>query len=278
LAVVAITISVITPSLNHCEFLEETIRSVISQEGNFKIDYIIMDGCSNDGSLSIIRKYESLLKDEQYSINCCGITYRWLSEPDYGQTDAINKGFSIATGTLLGWLNSDDILLPGALDHIAKIDWKKYDLCYGQGRWISRDGKKISDYPTFRPDKYSLYFKCTLCQPAVYFSRETFDRLGKLSLEYNLSFDYEYWLRAVFSGEHFKRIPHMLAESRMYPDNKSLKNRRSAEWESWQLRKRYYCGVSLNRLLCAIYRYVIEKKTLMQENRLLKAIGDNKSQ
>jgi glycosyltransferase involved in cell wall biosynthesis len=273
----AITISIVTPSLNHGEFLDDTIRSVISQEGEFRIDYIIMDGGSNDGSLSIIKKYASLLGEGLWPLKCCGIDYRWQSEADTGQADAINKGFAIARGNIFGWLNSDDILLPGALKKISGINWKKYGLCYGHGRWISREGKIISNYPTFRPGRYSLHFKCTLCQPTVYLRRETFDRLGKLSLEYNLAFDYDYWLRAVFSGERFKRIPLMLAESRMYPENKSLENVRAAEWESWQLRNKYYCSVPLNRMLSEIYRYVIEKKTGRQEKRLFREIGELKS-
>lgn len=268
-----VTISVITPSLNHGEFLEETIRSVISQEGNFRIDYIIMDGGSKDDSLLIIKKYESLLRDGLWPINCDGINYRWRSESDNGQADAINKGFALATGDLLGWLNSDDRLRQGAFNKIANVDWKKYGLCYGQGRWVSRDGKDIADYPTFHPNKYSLNCKCTLCQPTVFFSRETFDRLGLLSLEYNLAFDYEYWLRAVFKGERFKHIRHRLADSRMYFGNKSLAIRRAAEWESWQLRKLFYGEVTLNCIMLATYRYTIAKTTLQRENLLFEKIG-----
>lgn len=265
-----VTITVITPSLNQGEFLEETIRSVISQEGNFRIDYIIMDGGSKDDSLLIIKKYESLLRDGLWPINCDGINYRWQSEPDNGQADAINKGFALAAGDLFGWLNSDDRLRQGAFNKIAGVDWKQYGLCYGQGRWVSRDGTDIVDYPTFHPNKYSLYCKCTLCQPTVYFSRETFDRLGFLSLEYNLAFDYEYWLRAIFKGERFKHIRQRLAESRMYQGNKSLANSRFAEWESWQLKKIFYDDVMLNSLLLSLYRHTIGKKTLQQEKLLFK--------
>lgn len=267
-----VTITVITPSLNHGEFLEETIRSVISQEGKFRIDYIIMDGGSKDDSLLIIKKYESLLRDELWPVNCDGINYRWQSEPDNGQADAINKGFALATGDILGWLNSDDSLLPGALQKIATINWNKYGLCYGQGRWIANDGTYIADYPTFKPNKYSLYIRCTLCQPTVFLAKETLDRLGSLSLEYNLAFDYEYWLRAVFSKEKFKRIGTHLANSRMYFGNKSLTIGRAAEWEAWKLRTFFYGEVLLNRILLATYRYTIEKKTLRQERLMFNKI------
>jgi glycosyltransferase involved in cell wall biosynthesis len=275
---VAITISIVTPSLNQGEFLEETIRSVLSQEGDFQTDYLIMDGGSTDNSVEIIKKYEALLAGGQWPVKCCGITYRWRSESDSGQADAINRGFALAAGDIFGWLNSDDILLPGAFQQIAKVDWNKYGFCYGRGRWITREGKEIAEYPTFRPGRYSLQVKCTLCQPTVYFRRETFERLGTVSLEYHLAFDYEYWLRAVFRGERFKRVAALLAESRMYPENKSRANPRAAEWESWQLVKTYYCEVKLHRLLLAIFRFIVERKTRLQEKILFSALGDSTCQ
>jgi len=271
---VPLTITVVTPSLNQAEFIEKTIISVLSQKGNFKIDYLIMDGGSSDDSLQIIEKYGDLLKNGLWPIQCCGINYRWQSEADNGQADAINKGFNLAKGNILGWLNSDDIILPGAFNRIVSIDWGKYGLCYGQGRWIARDGTYIAEYPTFRPHKYSLYLKCTLCQPTVYFSKETFARLGALSLHYKLVFDYEYWLRAVFHGEKFKFVQHQLAESRMYHENKSLANSRAAEWESWQLKNLFYKDIKLSHILLYIYRYLIEKKTFLLEKLMLGKIGE----
>lgn len=269
----SVTITIITPSLNQGEFIEETIKSVISQEGNFKIDYILMDGGSKDDSLLIIKKYESLLRDKLWPIKCDGISYSWRSGTDNGQADAINKGFALAKGDILGWLNSDDMLLPGALSKVATVDWGEYGLCYGKARWISRDGSYIADYPTFRPDKYSIYFRCMLCQPATYFSRKAFDRIGKLSLAYNFAFDYEYWLRAVFGKEKFKRIRTHLADSRMYFDNKSLANRRASAWEFWKIRNLFYGTVMLNQILFAVYRYIVERKTLRQEKILFEKLG-----
>ena len=98
-------ISIVTPSYNQGEYLEETIRSVISQEGDFHIDYLIMDGGSTDGSVDIIKKYADLVKQGNWEKKCLGIDLTWLSEKDAGQTDAINKGFSRARGEIVSWIN-----------------------------------------------------------------------------------------------------------------------------------------------------------------------------
>jgi glycosyltransferase involved in cell wall biosynthesis len=109
------TVSIVTPSFNQGVFIEETIASVLSQQGDFYLDYIIMDGGSTDDSVEIIKKYDRLLREGSWPVACRGIAYRWTSGKDAGQADAINKGFAIAAGEILGWLNSDDTYLPGAV-------------------------------------------------------------------------------------------------------------------------------------------------------------------
>ncbi|MBC8427243.1 MAG: glycosyltransferase, partial [Deltaproteobacteria bacterium] len=99
-------ISIVTPSLNQGEFIERTILSVLSQTGAFDLEYIVVDGGSTDDSLEIIKKHEDKL--------------RWVSEEDRGQSDAINKGFNMASGGILAWLNSDDTYEPDALSEVAE--------------------------------------------------------------------------------------------------------------------------------------------------------------
>ena len=112
-------ITVVTPSFNQGEFLAETMESVLSQAGNFIIDYIIVDGGSTDNSVAILKHYDELLQNGEWPTACQKISYRWLSENDKGQTDALKKGFVMAKGEILAWLNSDDTYLPGTVQTVT---------------------------------------------------------------------------------------------------------------------------------------------------------------
>ena len=101
-------ITIVTPSLNQGQFLEQTILSVISQKGDFYIDYIIADGGSTDNSVEIIKKYDSLLREKKFKIQCKGIKYRWWSKKDKGQAHALNMAFKTGQGDVVTWINSDD--------------------------------------------------------------------------------------------------------------------------------------------------------------------------
>lgn len=108
------TFSIVTPSYNQGRFIEETILSVLSQEGDFKVDYVIIDGGSTDHTLDIIKKYEEMVGNNRYFLRCNGITLRWVSEKDRGQYHALNKGFRMANGEIMAWINSDDKYTPWA--------------------------------------------------------------------------------------------------------------------------------------------------------------------
>ena len=126
-------ITIVTPSYNQAHFLEQTILSVIRQ-GYPNLEYIVIDGGSTDGSVDVLRKYEH------------AISY-WISEPDQGPVDAINKGFRRATGSILAWLNADDLYQPGALEGVAaafEAD-ESADVVYGNTYWINRDGVVLAE-------------------------------------------------------------------------------------------------------------------------------------
>src|SRR3990172_1482609 len=145
-------ITIVTPSYNQGRFIEETIKSVISQEGNFTLEYIIMDGGSTDETVEVIKKYERLLEKGEYLVKCRGVRLIWKSEKDRGQAHAVNKGFELATGEVLGWVNSDDTYIPGAVSK-ALEDFKKHEdvmMVYGEGWYVDERGKIIERYKTGR--------------------------------------------------------------------------------------------------------------------------------
>ncbi len=251
-------ISIVTPSFNQAEFLGDTIKSVLSQEGDFYLDYIINDGGSSDNSVQVIKKYESLLqencdvleleglkfyvlrnKDFQWNA-CLGISFRWSSEKDKGQPDAINKGFQSAKGDIAAFINSDDLYYPQTLKTISELNWRNFDLLYGKGMWVSKKGEDMLYFPTFKPTKYSLFYQCTICQPTVFFKRQTLNKLGAFSLKYYCVFDYEYWMRAISKNCKFKFVNKPLACSRMYGDNKSLSSQKLVADEVVELKNKYY--------------------------------------
>ncbi|MBN1833583.1 MAG: glycosyltransferase [Deltaproteobacteria bacterium] len=279
--------SIVTPSFNQGQFIQETIQSVLSQEGDFYIDYTIVDGGSDDESVEIIEKYEKFLKNDceieennglKYFVNkerdfawnrCLGISYRWKSEKDEGQSDAINKGLKTACGDIFSFINSDDVYCPHALSRIAGVNWRNKDFVYGNGMWFDENGNDLISYPTYKPTKYSFYYQCTLCQPTVFFRNGVFRKLGEFSLEY-MSFDYEYWLRALFQGHKFSFVNSILAKSRMYQQNKTLSGQQTVHNEVQELKRKYYIEseVNLNPLLLRLHKYLIHNPTARRVDEL----------
>jgi len=133
--------SIVTPSRNSARFIRETILSVITQAGDFSIQYIIFDNCSSDDTLDIIADYQGILERGEFPIACKGVELAFKSEPDNGMYDAINKGFTLANGDVLAWINADDIYLPGAFATIASALTKYDDIHWVKGitSYISQD-------------------------------------------------------------------------------------------------------------------------------------------
>jgi len=208
-------ISIITPSYNQEAYIEKTIQSVLGQFGDFELEYIIIDGSSTDNSLEIIKRYESRLK--------------WISEPDNGQTDAINKGFQIATGDIVAYLNSDDLYLPKTLHKVATYFRDNTDKNWVTGKCniIDKNNviirKKITAYKNFLLKRYSynlLLSENFVSQPATFWRKSALNKIGLLTSDHHLVMDYEYWLRL---GEHFSLgvLDDYLASFRWYEDSKS---------------------------------------------------------
>lgn len=216
--------SIITPSYNQGTFLAKTIESVISQKGNFSIDYVIVDGGSSDDSVSIIEHYDEQLRRGEWPVTCSGIALRWVSEQDGGQTDALIKGFNMATGEIFAWLNSDDTYLPGALQSAADFfhGFPDTGLMYGDAHYIDATGDIINSYQTEAFDLLKLSSANIICQPAAFFRRDAFESVGGLDKSLDFAMDFDLWIRI---GRHFpcRHVPHPLATYRLHETSKTIR-------------------------------------------------------
>jgi len=195
-------ISVVTPSYNQGKYIERTIHSVLSQDVK-GLEFMVIDGGSTDETISILKRYQD--------------RYFWVSELDRGPSDAINKGFSLSSGAVLGWLNSDDIYYPGALK--AALDFFENhpdaDVVYGDTNLIDEDDKFLSKYPTEDWNWERLKETCFISQPAAFFRRRIFDEFGPLEVGIRCM-DYEYWLRLGKNSVRFVHVPQLMAATRMH--------------------------------------------------------------
>lgn len=250
------TVSIITPSYNQGEFIAETIVSVLSQPGDFYLDYLIMDGGSTDDSVEIIKKYEELLESGAWPIACRGIAYRWSSGKDGGQADALNKGFALAKGEILGWLNSDDTYLPGAVTKAVEhlIAHPASVMVYGNAHYTDRGGIVTGSYPSEKFSLKRLAENCFICQPAGFFRKAALIEVGGLDSNLQASMDYELWIRM---GKRFDGridfIEDYLANSRMYQENKTSSLRDVVYKETMTMAKKHFGYVEGSWVVDSIY-------------------------
>ena len=177
-------VSIVTPSFNQADYLEETILSVLGQDYPH-LEYWIMDGGSTDGSREIIQKYSSRLAG-------------WVSEKDLGQTDAINKGFARANGQVLAWLNSDDTYQPGAITEAVALlnEHPIWGMVYGDTRFINGKGKAIGKFPASQTDYEKLRQGYVhIPQQAAFFRSELWKKVGPLDPSFYFAMDYDLWVR-----------------------------------------------------------------------------------
>jgi len=246
-------VTVVTPSYNQAEFLERTILSVLNQ--NYpNLEYIIVDGGSKDGSVEIIKKYQKYLA-------------YWVSEPDQGQSDAINKGFSRSTGEICAYLNSDDCYVPDALNHaIAAFRDPAADLVYGHAYVV--DGRdRPYNIAVALPFilKEHLFGLFSVPQPSSFWRRRVYDGVGGFNVDAKSCMDHEFYAKAGKMGFNFLRLDAVLSCFRMHPGSITmsgrLKERARVEVERVIHLLGYSKFLPLYRLLNYSYRakYVLAK-------------------
>jgi len=205
-------ISVVTPNYNYGHYLDETICSVLAQ-GYPNLEYIVIDGGSTDNSVDVIRRHEAQL--------AC-----WESKKDNGQADAINRGFAKSTGDILGWLNSDDLYLPGTLKKVQKVfsglQEDEAAIVFGNCVHVNEESKYAYGSDV---EKMHGMLDLTLCdyviQPACFWNRKVMDTVGALNEDLNFGFDWDWFIRAVEAGVRFVPIGDFLALYRMHAEHKS---------------------------------------------------------
>ena len=211
--------SIITVSYNHGKFIEKTIKSVISQKGDFFIEYLIIDGGSKDNTIEILKKYEKLLQNNEIPINCKGIEFFWLSEPDNGPTEAINKGLKKAKGDIVGILNSDDFYLDETvLEKVKNVFEKNLEVgvVYGDAYFIDKNDNIIGEKKGFKKiDWKTLKVGSHVAQPAPFYKKSLFSKIGYMNEELKYTDDYEFWIRCVKNGIKFFYIPEFLVNFRV---------------------------------------------------------------
>jgi len=225
-------ISVVTPSFNQASFLEETIRSVLSQ-GYPDLEYIVMDGGSTDGSIGIIRKYADRLA-------------YWKSAKDDGQAAAIRSGFARATGEILCWLNSDDTIAPGTLRRVGEFfaAHPEVDLVYGDLNLVDADGKCLYTARPLIRMGILVYENAFVPQQAMYWRCSLYNRVGGLDPFLRFAMDFDLVVRFLLAGARVRKLPGVLANYRWHRAAKSSTIRDVMEKERNELVRRHLPAVA----------------------------------
>ena len=249
--------SIVVPSYNQAPYIEECLESIFVQRDDaVDLEVFVVDGGSSDGSCDVIRRFENQLNG-------------WSSEHDSGQTDALIKGFRRCTGDVMGWLNSDDMLMPGALAKV--IDFLAHrpqvEVVYGNAEWIDKDGNliKLKKEIAFDLD-ILLWDYCYLPQTSTFWRRTAWERTSGLDANLVCAMDYGLWLDFVRTGARFAHLPEVLSRQRIYPEQKNQRWRAISNREDQELRERF-----LGRAINASERSA--KKCLHKARRISKRLA-----
>jgi glycosyltransferase involved in cell wall biosynthesis len=257
------TISIVTPSYNKGRYIRQTIESVLSQAGDFVIEYFVMDGASTDGSVDIIREYAERLEMGEFPVRCAGIRYEWVSQKDGGQSDAINRGLTRSTGSIAAYLNADDVYLPGAFATVVSTfaNTPNPDFVYGDGNVIDEQGRLQWEWLS-RPYNHRLMtsyhflwndFTNYIMQQSVFWRTDVHRRIGLFDQNMHFAMDVDYWVRAGEAGLRLRHIPIKLAEFRLIADTKSLSSPVAFWNDHLEIFRRHHGPRGLRRFLAFYY-------------------------
>jgi glycosyltransferase involved in cell wall biosynthesis len=229
-------ISIVTPSFNQGQFLSDAIESVASQNYSNK-EHIIIDAQSTDKTLEVIKSYEHLPH------------LKWVSEPDQGQADAINKGFKMASGDVVAWLNADDYYLADTFSKVANIFERnpQTNIVYSDTMLVDKNKKRLrikKDHPF--DDGVLLYYGCYIQSTTTFFSKCIIDAGHLLDISYKTCMDYEYFVRLANLGYRFEYVPDVFAAFRWHDSNVSVVYPKKRREETVRIKHEYGFKVTQN--------------------------------
>lgn len=209
------SISIVTPSYNQSAFIGRTIRSV-AEQGYPDLEYVVRDGGSTDGTVEVLREHEGLVSS-------------WVSEPDGGQADAINRGHARTSGEIMAWLNSDDLLLPGALAVVGRCfrDHPEVDVLYGNRVIIDADGREVGRWVLPPHGPWAMLWRDYIPQETMFWRRSLWDRIGsRVDDSFRFAMDWDLVVRFWRAGARFRRLRAFLGAFTTHDEQKSLAWRR----------------------------------------------------
>lgn len=262
--------SIVVPSYNQGRFLEATIRSVLEQDCP-GTELIVIDGGSTDDTLDVIRRYEDR------------IAY-WVSEKDRGQAHAINKGFSVATGEMFGWQNSDDLYLPGAFRKVAEAvsAHPRMEIFHGHIKYLDGEGRERDENRAVPVRLFNLLYDGSLVRnQAAFFRRGVWERSGGLDEAFRFCMDREFFLRAARRGASFRLVPEFLGAFRVHEEAKTSRLQSVRNEEDERLLERYAAGPGrlrrgIGKSVCLGFRtlaYLWQGDVRYAADRLLRNLG-----
>jgi len=208
-------ISIITPTYNSKEYLEETMNSIHNQDKSL-FEHIVIDGASNDNTVTIIKQFP--------------VDYT-ISEPDKGQSDAINKGFRVAQGDIMAWQNADDLYMPDTFETVYNFfaENPDVDIVYGDYNLIDPSGNKISSVKPIEWNEWKFkHWRFVPLQPTVFWRKKVFDVVGELDINLHYTMDLDFFARMLNAGFKFKKINKTLGEFRVH---NASKTQNSLNWK-----------------------------------------------
>ncbi len=251
--------SIVTPSLNCAGLIRHCIESVLAQ-GYRNLEHIIVDGASKDGTVEILKQYPHV---------------RWISEPDHGEAEALNKALRLVTGDVIGWLNADDQYVPGALPKAARCfeeDASRH-LVYGKTAFIDEQGQPtnwVMPYAPLNLTTLARWFRLDLFQPSIFFSAALFRDVGLFREDLKYGVDYEYWLRIAEKGYAFCYLDHVVSMAMIYRSGGKTETPYAAKAQEWlDILRRFLPRLSVGE------RIHFWKDFYLFRSRMAKAYYDN---